>query len=91
MTADTGTAAFTAKGAFDKRTLPAPEGIRLVASSTYTAPRDSLESQLAYLWEKILSQQTIGIHDDFFEHGGHSLSQCVWSPRSKNLGQWPCR
>jgi amino acid adenylation domain-containing protein len=36
-------------------------------------PRDELEEQLARLWAKELGVPSIGIHDNFFDHGGHSL------------------
>jgi len=37
------------------------------------APRDELERTLLELWRKALNSPSIGIHDDFFERGGHSL------------------
>jgi amino acid adenylation domain-containing protein len=38
-----------------------------------TEPRDELERTLAGLWEEVLGVKSIGIHDRFFEMGGHSL------------------
>lgn len=49
---------------------------RISASETtaeYVAPRDSLELQIAKIWEKVLGIQPIGVRDNFFELGGHSL------------------
>ncbi|MEG4110940.1 MULTISPECIES: amino acid adenylation domain-containing protein [unclassified Microcoleus] len=37
------------------------------------APRDQLEIQLTKIWEKVLGINSIGIRDNFFEVGGHSL------------------
>ncbi|MEG4345416.1 amino acid adenylation domain-containing protein [Microcoleus sp. A003_D6] len=37
------------------------------------APRDKLESQVTKIWEKVLAINSIGIRDNFFEVGGHSL------------------
>ena len=41
--------------------------------SSYEAPRNDLEKNLAKFWEELLGITDIGIHDDFFELGGHSL------------------
>jgi amino acid adenylation domain-containing protein len=37
------------------------------------APRDDLELQVAKIWEKVLGIESIGVKDNFFENGGHSL------------------
>jgi acyl carrier protein len=37
------------------------------------APRTHLEEQLAAIWGEVLSLEHIGVHDDFFALGGHSL------------------
>jgi len=42
-------------------------------ATDYVAPRNQLESHLVTIWEKLLSQHPIGIFDNFFEIGGHSL------------------
>ena len=39
----------------------------------YVAPRNSVESQLATIWETIFKLQPIGIHDNFLDLGGDSL------------------
>lgn len=40
---------------------------------TYVAPRSALESSLADAWAEVLKIERVGIHDDFFAIGGHSL------------------
>ena len=40
---------------------------------SFVAPRDALELRIAQLWETVLKVQPIGITDNFFERGGHSL------------------
>jgi len=42
-------------------------------SSTFVAPRDPLEQELASMWCAVLGTKEIGVHDDFFELGGQSL------------------
>jgi hypothetical protein len=37
------------------------------------APRTALESQLAGIWAELLNVPAVGIHDNFFASGGHSL------------------
>jgi amino acid adenylation domain-containing protein len=39
----------------------------------YVAPRNEMEEAIAALWRKVLGLQRVGIYDNFFEIGGHSL------------------
>jgi amino acid adenylation domain-containing protein len=39
----------------------------------YVAPRNPIEELLAPLWEEVLGVARVGVHDDFFALGGHSL------------------
>lgn len=48
---------------------PAPRAL----PTACVAPRNELESQLAYLWESVLAVVPIGVDDDFFDLGGESL------------------
>ncbi|MFD1464239.1 condensation domain-containing protein, partial [Paenibacillus farraposensis] len=59
-------------GKIERKALPAPE-IRLAADREYVAPRTRLEEQLAHIWQSVLHDPQIGITDNFFEVGGHSL------------------
>ena len=38
-----------------------------------TDPKSAVESTLAEIWQSILPLETVGLHDNFFEIGGHSL------------------
>ncbi|WP_454781065.1 non-ribosomal peptide synthetase [Legionella sp. WA2022007384] len=58
-------------GKLDKTALPVP---LLTASHNYVEPVTALEKKLAQIWSDELGVQLIGIHDDFFDLGGHSLS-----------------
>ncbi len=60
----------TPNGKLDQKALPVPTPSTRSASR---AARDPLEQQLVRLWEKVLGISPIGIDDNFFDLGGHSL------------------
>jgi amino acid adenylation domain-containing protein len=64
---------LTSNGKVDKKALPDPEGLGLSSGMEYTAPGNETEEQLVKIWEEVLQREHIGIHDDFFALGGHSL------------------
>jgi thioesterase domain-containing protein/acyl carrier protein len=51
----------------------APASIRHNAAQPENAPRDDVERQLASMWQTLLGVESIGIHENFFDVGGHSL------------------
>jgi acyl-coenzyme A synthetase/AMP-(fatty) acid ligase/acyl carrier protein len=63
---------LTASGKVDRATLPAP-GAPQADEQAYVPPRSPLEEQLAEIWRRVLGSDRIGVHDNFFEIGGHSL------------------
>lgn len=64
---------LTPNGKVDRRALPAPESVRNHGSQSYVAPRNDLELRVALLWEKLLKRENVGVTDNFFDVGGHSL------------------
>lgn len=64
---------LTANGKVDRRALPEPSAQAQAMKAEHVAPRTSTERTLAAIWSKVLSAPDIGIHDDFFDLGGHSL------------------
>ncbi|MGV0641038.1 amino acid adenylation domain-containing protein, partial [Mycobacterium kansasii] len=62
---------LTLNGKLDRQALPTPQ---FVSDKTYRAPRDHHEHTLATLFGEILGLTRIGIDDNFFHLGGHSLS-----------------
>ncbi|WP_054403495.1 non-ribosomal peptide synthetase [Paenibacillus solani] len=64
---------LTANGKVDRRALPEPQGL-VQAGSEYVAPRSETETKLAEIWQDVLGlSQPVGIRDNFFDLGGHSL------------------
>jgi acyl carrier protein len=41
--------------------------------TTYVAPRNDIEQKVADVWRQVLGIQQVGVHDIFFDLGGHSL------------------
>ncbi len=64
---------LNANGKLDRKNLPAPDQSRPDLKEAFVAPRTELEEALAEIWCDILGTDQIGIHDNFFEMGGHSL------------------
>jgi amino acid adenylation domain-containing protein len=64
---------ITANGKVDHAALPEPDASCIVGAQDYEAPRNETESRLAQLWQDVLDLPAVGIHDEFFAVGGHSL------------------
>lgn len=62
---------LTVNGKLDRRALPVPQ---YLTSTAYQPPRTHHERTLADLFGEILGTARIGINDNFFDLGGHSLS-----------------
>src|SRR5262249_3499138 len=60
-------------GKIDRKALPAPAAPVTTVTSEKIAPRDELERRLVRIWERVLRVRPIGIRDNFFDLGGHSL------------------
>ncbi|MEH2155518.1 amino acid adenylation domain-containing protein [Nostoc sp.] len=59
-------------GKIDRQKLPQPDEASIV-KSRYLPPRNSLESILANIWQQVLQVSKVGVNDNFFDLGGHSL------------------
>lgn len=64
---------LTANGKVDKRALPVPEHRAQVIEVKHVKPRNAKEEVLAKLWSESLNLPMVGVHDNFFDLGGHSL------------------
>ena len=61
---------LTPNGKIDRKALPELDKVLKTDSSL---PRDAIELQLLAIWEVVLDIHPLGIHDNFFDLGGHSL------------------
>lgn len=63
---------LTTNGKVDRRALPVPDEAR-PAAGPVVAPRSDVERRLASIWQDLLGIPRVGVHDNFFDLGGHSL------------------
>jgi amino acid adenylation domain-containing protein len=64
---------LTSNQKVDREKLPPPSAIRPSLETSYVAPRDATELRLVQIWEDLLGVRPIGVKDNFFMLGGHSL------------------
>lgn len=60
-------------GKIDRKALPSPFSAGALEEDVYVAPRTATEQALAVVWQEVLGVERVGIHDNFFDMGGHSL------------------
>jgi hypothetical protein len=63
---------LTANRKIDRRALPNPMA-KDSGRGQLVMPGDRLEQTIAQVWRKVLKIEQIGVHDNFFDLGGHSL------------------
>jgi len=64
---------LTPNAKLDRRALPAPGQVQAGADRPCAAPRTDTERTLVEIWQSVLQTGAVGIHDNFFDIGGHSL------------------
>lgn len=63
---------LTPSGKVDRNALPNPFQ-QYAAADSYLPPRNEIEKRIASIWKDALHVEQIGVHDNFFDLGGHSL------------------
>jgi amino acid adenylation domain-containing protein len=65
----------TPSGKVDRRAVARMKGEeeRLDLGIDFAAPRSQAEEMLVEIWSDLLGLERVGVHDDFFQLGGHSL------------------
>jgi acyl carrier protein len=64
---------LTANGKVDRQALPAPGHTVDQPPGLFVPPRTVVEEVLARIWAELLGLTQVGVHDNFFALGGHSL------------------
>jgi amino acid adenylation domain-containing protein len=64
---------LTPSGKIDRRALLRLDVSRHEVATPYAEPRSGLEKRLAGFWREVLKVERVGLHDNFFDIGGHSL------------------
>jgi len=64
---------LTPNGKLDRPALPAPDSQNTLRDEEFVAPRTPIEEQLAAMLSSLLGLEQVGITDNFFMLGGHSL------------------
>jgi amino acid adenylation domain-containing protein len=68
-----GSLPLTPNGKVDRKALPAPSNQSIAVTTTTVAPRTGTEKALAAIWAELLKVDAVGVDDNFFDLGGHSL------------------
>jgi hypothetical protein len=63
----------TPNGKIDRRSLPDGDAVRVDTEEVYIAPRSGMERTIASIWQELLKVEKVGVNDNFFGLGGHSL------------------
>jgi acyl carrier protein len=63
----------SAVGKLERSALPAPALTALAARPLYEAPAFEIERVIISVWQEVLGCEGIGVRDNFFDLGGHSL------------------
>jgi natural product biosynthesis luciferase-like monooxygenase protein len=63
----------TPNGKVDRKALPAPDQVKADTEAVYVPPQSDLEEKIAGVWRQVLNIENVGVNDNFFDLGGHSL------------------
>jgi hypothetical protein len=64
---------MTPNGKIDRKALPPPESSGAASEGEFVAPESELQETVAAVWMETLGRGQVGIDDNFFDLGGHSL------------------
>jgi acyl-CoA synthetase (AMP-forming)/AMP-acid ligase II/acyl carrier protein len=78
---------LTSNGKLDRKALPTPEIKRAELTGLYVEPQNPIQEWMAQTWAEILHLDRVGIHDNFFDLGGHSLKATQLVSRIREVFQ----
>ena len=64
---------LTLNGKLDHNALPSREWMRKSQKASYVAPRNLTEEIMVGIWADVLKLERVGVEDNFFDLGGHSI------------------
>ncbi|AEY66940.1 non-ribosomal peptide synthetase [Clostridium sp. BNL1100] len=64
---------MTPNNKIDRKALPIPEKTTQGANSDTIQPSNEVQKTVSDVWKEVLGRETIGINENFFDLGGHSL------------------
>ncbi len=64
---------LTPNSKIDRKALPAPDALAARSKVVYAPPENETEAKITGLWAELLGRERVGIDDNFFDIGGHSL------------------
>jgi amino acid adenylation domain-containing protein len=79
---------LTPNGKVNREALPVQDGPRPQLVSTYLAPRTETERTIARIWQEVLRVEKVGLHDSFFDLGGHSLLMVQVQSKLREAFAW---
>ena len=74
-----------ASGKMDRAALPAPTSANSIGDHIYLAPRTAVERELVAVLAELLGMEKVGVNDNFFFLGGHSLLGTQLIARVRNI------
>jgi hypothetical protein len=78
---------LTPNGKTDRKALLLRDAGDQDTGTTFTPPSTAAESVIAGIWAALLRREQVGIHDNFFEIGGHSLLSIQLASRARDIFQ----
>lgn len=64
---------LTPNGKIDRKAFPSPDQPKSASKEAYVAPTSDLEKIIANIWKDVLGRDQVGVNENFFDLGGHSL------------------